>query len=317
MDESLKSLGIDDLRSECKRGCRYYYMTVIDSLDRHALFNKLIIERLKRKNDDIKEIYDQTCGNWPQTLHILLFRMMGGSTNKWSFDHLARLATYNIIAREGSSLIAIEALLLGASGLLDLCPTDNYGLRLREEYKHLCAKYNIHGMSVQDWQLVKLYPNNHPILRLMQLASCYYYNTLSMHNVAKCTRRNDVLRLFEPQTSEYWTSVVMPKAGTSHVTRRIGRMKSDIIGINVVAQINHAFGHYIRSEATMERAFNLLKDIPAEQNIYINAWNSHATTATSALDSQALLQLSKEYCDKERCADCPFIPHLFNSIHRK
>ena len=46
------------------------------------------------------------------------------------------------------------------------------------------------------------------------------------------------------------------------ITKRIGRMKADLLGINLVAQIQYAYGAYTRDEALRERAIALLEAIP-------------------------------------------------------
>ena len=85
----------------------------------------------------------------------------------------------------------------------------------------------------------------------------------------------------------------------------MGQFKSDLMGINFVAQIAFAYGSYTQSNRLIDNATALLEDIPAEDNRYIKAWNSVDAIARNAYESQALLQLSTEYCIKGRCEECP------------
>lgn len=47
-----------------------------------------------------------------------------------------------------------------------------------------------------------------------------------------------------------------------------------------------------------------VNELNSEKNSIISKFNTIGVKATSALQSQALLTLKKEYCDKERCAEC-------------
>ena len=53
-----------------------------------------------------------------------------------------------------------------------------------------------------------------------------------------------------------------------------------------------------------EAAVDLLEKTKPENNVYIRGWKSRGVEAESAFFTQGLLQLSKEYCEKKRCAAC-------------
>ena len=53
-----------------------------------------------------------------------------------------------------------------------------------------------------------------------------------------------------------------------------------------------------------ERAFTLLENTNAEENIIITEWEAAGIKAESAFYSQALIQLRNEYCKKRKCLDC-------------
>lgn len=48
----------------------------------------------------------------------------------------------------------------------------------------------------------------------------------------------------------------------------------------------------------------LLESIDAENNQIIQQFANLGVVANDALQSQALLQLKKEYCDPKRCLEC-------------
>ena len=49
-----------------------------------------------------------------------------------------------------------------------------------------------------------------------------------------------------------------------------------------------------------------LEELKAESNHIIRSWSDAGLAVVSAADSQALIQLQKEYCDKRKCLYCRF-----------
>ena len=125
-----------------------------------------------------------------------------------------------------------------------------------------------------------------------------------MDRILECRTGDDVNRLFGVETLPYWLTHYTPATISRSVSKKIGRTKSDLLAINLIAQMQFAYGSYISSESLRERALSLLENITAEKNSVIAQWNSYGPLARSAFDSQALLQLSFEYCKHHRCEEC-------------
>ena len=89
------------------------------------------------------------------------------------------------------------------------------------------------------------------------------------------------------------------------MAKHIGHTKTDLLGINLVVQMQFAYGSYINNETLRTRAMSLLENIPAEDNSIIRGWNACGTLAKTAFDSQALIQLRNEYCKRDDCDRCP------------
>ena len=79
-------------------------------------------------------------------------------------------------------------------------------------------------------------------------------------------------RLFSAEASDYWYTHYIPATPTRELPKRIGRMKSDLLGINLVSLIQYAYGAYNGNERLRERAFALLEAIPAEENRFMRRW---------------------------------------------
>jgi hypothetical protein len=234
----------------------------------------------------------------------MLLRTMGGIDNKEAFSELATRVPYAAILRERLSAQNIEAMLIGASGLLELYPHDEYILNLKRNFSYLSTKYSITAMEASAWRLKRIYPNNHPILRLSQVASFITYTREMMDRMLACTSGDDVYNLFSCQTLPYWQTHYIPASTSPSVAKRTGRTKTDLLAINLVVQMQFAYSSYTGNERLYSRALGLLESLPAEKNSIIAQWNSFGPLARTAFDSQALLQLSFEYCRDRRCEEC-------------
>ena len=316
MKESLKPI-----INKLKAGASYFgcgaYLSKLDSLHRSEIYNTLGYERLIRKNGDIREFYKECDSNWPQTFYLMLLRTMGGMDNKEAFTELSRRVPYAAILREREIPHNIEAMLIGASGLLELYPHDEYILNLKRNFEYLATKYSITPMEHTDWKLKKIYPNNHPILRLSQITTFLTFTKDVMDRMLECRTSADVSNLFSVETLPYWTSHYTPASEERKtVSKRIGQTKSDLLAINLVVQMQFAYGSYTQSERLRERALSLLESIKAENNSIIAQWNSYGKIAVSAFDSPALLQLSFEYCNYKRCEECPVGRRILSQMEK-
>lgn len=305
-----------------KAGASYFgcggYLSRIGTLNRLSLYNTLSFERLNRKYGDIKKYFLASDQNWQQTFYIMLLRTMGGMDNKEAFTTLAHRVAYAHILRERMVPQNIEAMLIGASGLLDLYPHDEYILNLKRNFSYLSTKYSIEKMSAEEWRLTKIYPNNHPILRLSQIATLLTHTSDIMDRMLACRSGEDVHRLFSCETLPYWVNHYTPASSKQQtVAKRIGRTKTYLLAINLVAQMQYAYGDYIDNDKLRNKAISLLEDLPAESNSVIAQWKSYGPLAQTAFDSQALLQLSFEYCRHQRCEECPVGRQILSSIKAK
>lgn len=302
MDERKRNI------NRLKAGASYFgcggYLSKLDTLHRLDIYNKLGFERLSRKNSDINHIFEECQQNWQQTFYTMLMRTMGGVDNKEAFTELARRVPYAILLREREMAANVEALLIGASGLLTLYPHDEYILNLKRNFSYLSTKYSITAMEASAWRLKRIYPNNHPILRLSQVASFITYTREMMDRMLACTSGDDVYNLFSCQTLPYWQTHYIPASTSPSVAKRTGRIKTDLLAINLVVQMQFAYSSYTGNERLYSRALGLLESLPAEKNSIIAQWNSFGPLARTAFDSQALLQLSFEYCRDRRCEEC-------------
>lgn len=281
------------------------YLRDMEVEERTRLFERLFKERVNLKRESIMRTYKEVGEDWNQTLYTLLLKYLGSTHNGSAMEQLSHVVTYNMIAKERGALLNIEALLLGGAGLLELYAEDGYILALKEEFNHLKAKYNITPLSSEVWRLHYIYPNTHPTLRLVQFAASVHKQALSFAAATECCTRKDVHKILSGTASEYWLEhFAFDKAGVN-ASAHIGAFTNDLLGINVIIPILIANGVYMEDSELISRALTLAKSIPAEDNRYIKMWQNIASPiAISAIDSQALLHLHKNYCENSLCKAC-------------
>lgn len=303
MFELRKSTSRESSKSSC-----HNTIVLLDPISRCSLLNTLAVERLERKARDLYQIYLDTNSDWQQTLFVALARTIGDLKNRENYTELARRVTLRNIMRERSSKIRVEALLFGTSGLLStVSRNDSYISQLREEFNYLSHKYSIESMESKVWSTMLSRPANHPRLRLSELASLLTGESFSLESIIGCSTTEDVERLFKTEASQYWSSYFSHTASTDHTIKRLGNEKAHIIGINLVVVIQFLYGRLTGKCSIVDRALDLWERLPAEKNRYTTEWSSAGLSIHNAYESQAILQLSREYCEQKRCDNCPLM----------
>ncbi len=113
-------------------------------------------------------------GDPDQVLYAALMESLGYSANRRPFRTLAARVPFAALARlrsepESSRLLALEAALVGASGLLPRLEPDH-----REQVKRARALLpRARPMSASDWTHFRVRPTNHPIRRILGAARVF------------------------------------------------------------------------------------------------------------------------------------------------
>lgn len=295
--------------SSLGRGAQAYecgiWLGDLPAARRVCVLDRLLVERIDRKCSDVMRILDASGGDWAQTLYTMLFRAMGGNRNREPYMELASKATYHMALRERSSIDLVEALLLGTAGLLEDCYFDDYIKLLNDHYIYLSRKYGIMPMRPGQWSVGGIRAQNRPLTRIVQLASFIAGRDFLFDSVVGCRSRSDVHEIFDTEVSGYWATHYVPDGTADRCPKRIGPEKADLITINAVVPVMFAYGQAVGNPELKDAAFDLLADIPSENNSIVRGWSAAGVPVKTAFDSQALIQLRNEYCSCRKCACCP------------
>ncbi len=80
----------------------------------------------------------------------------------------------------------------------------------------------------------------------------------------------------------------------------------NLIIINTIVPLLYAYGMAHHEDKWMDKAVRLLNELTAEDNHILRQWKRCGLSVKSAADSQALIQLKREYCDRLDCLRCRF-----------
>ena len=116
----------------------------------------------------------------------------------------------------------------------------------------------------------------------------------------------ELKQIFAGHTSAYWEEHFMFGKSSPRREKSIGAGAKELIIINTVIPFLYAYGLHKADERLCERAASLLEELKAENNYVTRMWSGAGIPVQTAADSQALLQLQKEYCDKKKCLYCRF-----------
>ena len=151
---------------------------------------------------------------------------------------------------------------------------------------------------------LRMRPSGFPTVRLAQL-SMLVHN--SLHLFSKITEYNDVddvKQLLNVTANDYWHYHYVFDEPTAFKKKKLGEQMIDNILINTVVPILFAYGHYHHETQYKDKALQWLDTVRAEKNTITNGFTALKIKNITAFDSQALIQLKNEYCNKKRCLDC-------------
>ena len=277
----------------------------IDPLLLSLWMGALLSERLERKTGQILQMVEQYRGDWNEVCYVLLTRSFGCGINSDAFEWLARSLPFHCILKQRNSQSQVEALFFGQAGLLqESLPNDAYYTLLQREYQFLRHKFDLHPLDESLFKRLRIRPGNFPHLKLAQLAALWTrYDTL-FSSLLEARTPGEVKRFFQVLPSDYWQTHYQFRHASPAQGKSMGASFVQLQLINTVVPLFFAYGQQKHLPEYGERALRLLETIPPEQNSIIRLFSRSGMGVRHAGDSQALIQLKREYCEKKKCLFC-------------
>ena len=264
---------------------------------------RLFFERLERKSKSIYELLEQTNNDWEAVLFCLLAKNFGLNTNGDVFSKIAQTIPFSIIRKESFEVENLEALLMGMAGLLDTEKEDAYYNDLKFRYFYLLHKYQLEKKNVEPVQFFKHRPDNFPTIRLSQLANLYHIQQNLFSKISTSNSLKTIYETFEVSASNYWQNHYQFDKESPKKKKKLSKSFADLIVINTLIPIQFAYAKNQGKEIS-EDLILLLNEVASEKNAIMDKFSSFGIKPKNAFESQSLLQLKNEYCNKSRCLEC-------------
>lgn len=293
VEENYHELCLTEDYPRCHRVVPY-----IPPLKVHAWMDALLAERIRERAARLTAMVDGMNGDWERATFVTLCRGFGFGLNGDTFEKWACSIPMGAAGKHRDDLLQVEALFLGMAGLLDTGSglPDAGTERRKREFAFLAHKFSLTpAMDSSDWKYLRTRPRNFPHVRIRQIAMLYHKGIMRMSSLIEAP---DIGHLDK----------ALAGGGISAGSRRL-------LMINTIVPLLYAYGATHADEDMMQRALSLPEQIPAEDNHILRLWKQCGLTVGTAADSQALIQLKREYCDRKDCLRCRFAYEYLKMKH--
>ena len=292
----------------------YKIIPDLTKLTIHSWMSALQTERQEQKTEAIKARVDRNNGSWENGYFTTLARNYGFGINGDAFEMWANTLPLKAVDHHRDDVFQIEAIFMGQAGLLELntipsqyqrdALNEGYFAKLRNEYQYLAHKFSMKPMDATMWRFLRLRPQNFPHIRISQLANLYYSRRAGLSSLVECTTIEQLKAVLATSVTPYWETHYTFGSTSCRNDKNLSPASLNLLMINTAIPMLFAYGKHKSDEALCDRAFDLLEQLKAENNHITRLWQQCGLIAQNAGDSQALIQLKKEYCDKKDCLRC-------------
>ena len=266
--------------------------------------SSLVSERLERKTKDILNLLERYNDDWNEVFYIMLTRNFGFGLNSDAFEQLAHSLPMSYIRKQRHSISQVESLLFGQAGMLEENNNNEHYCLLQREYKFLSHKFGLKKIDTSRFKNLRTRPVNFPHVKLAQLSALWFkYDTLFSHLLHAGTL-NEIRQYLRISASDYWDTHYNFKSPSASKPKIIGEDAINILIINTVVPMMFSYGQQHNLPEYCERATVILERLQPEQNSITRQFAGAGMKIATASDSQSVIQLKREYCEKRKCMYC-------------
>ena len=291
----------------------------VEQVVRTLWLESMLVERLETRCSKVSQMLEVAKGDKDQAFFSLLARAMGGKVNSEPMEMMAMRTPVKALIKHPGALQS-EALMLGQSGLLGALEGDDdaYVALMKREYSLLSVKFGLEPLpDASVWKYLRLRPANFPDVRLVELAAVV---RAIPGNFEAALSSDDVLHLerrLEVEASEYWDSHYrIGKEASKRMKKKVGDQMRRSIIVNAVVPFLYECakrrGDYDRQAAVV----GMLRAMEVERNAVLDQWTEAGVEPSDEGEAQALLHVSKEYCQRGRCLHCKIGHSIVGKTHK-
>lgn len=307
-DELLGQLDKLDLSNDALR-CMPE-LSFVDSSKIHQHFSDLLNSRLSRKLNDL--ILRSSDSHVNTIFYRTLMRYMGAFQNNDVMEIVASSLPYIYLKKHAGDIKALEAMLLGQSGLIKEPVSDEYSAELLTEYHFYKEKFGLIPINVK-FSYLRLRPSSFPARRLAIIAQLIHREDDLLSAIIHL-QKDKIIHLLSLPPSRYWTDHIALGRSSDRIMGGIGIQTLTTLIINVVVPTAYYYARQIGDNNLALNALDWLDDLPAEKNRYLSIFEQNGFKGSSAADTQAMLELYHSYCAPYKCLSCPMASEIFAHI---
>jgi hypothetical protein len=264
-----------------------------------------------------------------QMLYEESLRALGYSKNS---EPMARLAAAVPLAtlRHLDDPIDIEALLLGASGLLPFAHqlrgcdrrTCDYVDGLRYRFGRISAAVEVTQLNAEAWVFSRLRPRNFPTLRIAQAASWVSRNGWlrndSISHLYDALSARDPVRaltvLLATKPGRFWTEHArLDRRLKYDQDPSLGRTRIVDILVNVTLPFLWAWAEQSERAHVQDAVLDVFARLPASSDSIESRFRASDGVRRNAVHAQGVHHLFREWCIKDGCARCAVGLHILKT----
>ncbi len=285
-------------KNQSKLPCGKALTEVSEQLNHKLILTDLAQERLEAKVSLVQDLWQKSGEDWAKTLYLLLMRYFGFGINNDVMEYLARSLDLRLLLKH--SPFEQEALLLGQAGLIPQVQDEAYAHSLQETYDYLSYKYQLEALSPNlAFKRLRTRPKSFPLVRLRQFIDLLGRLNFGADVFEACRTNADFTDLLR------YGSIGLSQEEKKQMKTRLSKQTAEMLVINVVvAFLTFSEGQLKRK--TKIATTSIWSSLPAENNRITRLFMAYGLPNAKASDSQALLHLHKEYCEKKKCFFCPY-----------
>ncbi|MFI5188614.1 MAG: DUF2851 family protein, partial [Chitinophagales bacterium] len=180
---------------------------------------------------------------------------------------------------------------------------EDYPGMLQKEYEFYKKKYDLKPIAGSTFFL-RMRPGNFPTIRLAQLAMLVQESAHLFSKIKEAHSVNEIKKWFDVTANDYWHYHYRFNETSPYKPKKLGTAMINNLVINTISPMLFAYGNYHVEEKYKQKALRWLEETAAENNSITKDFLQLKIENKNAFDSQALIELKNEYCNKKRCLDC-------------
>jgi len=118
-------------------------------------------------------------------------------------------------------------------------------------------------------------------------------------------------QILNVKTASFWeTHYTFDKVSKKH-KKRLTNQFIDLLIMNAIVPLKFCYDSYFGKEPSQE-IIEVLRQLSPEKNTVVENFESIGLSSKDAFQTQARIQLYKQYCTQKKCLQCAVGTHLLN-----